>query len=216
MASTIMHIAVASQIYKKLDNKTHISYYDYILGAIAPDISKQLNQSKNESHFIKNNSGIPNIFDFLEKYRDTLTNSFNLGYYIHLYTDKLFFEEYLPLFIQDDMLKSSIKFLDGNILDLSLKERTTLLYNDYTNLNLLLIDAYNLNLEIFYNDFRKPVTDIKEIDCDKLYILIDNMGIIIENSKTDKRYIMELDSVKSFIDNCSNEIYENLISLDLF
>ena len=44
----------------------------------------------------------------------------------------------------------------------------------------------------------------------------DNMGIIIENSTRDKRYIIEIDSVKSFIDDCSLEIYENLISLDLF
>ena len=200
MASTIMHIAVASQIYKRIEDKTNISYYDYILGSIAPDISKQIGQNKKESHFIQDNTGIPNIISFLEKYKDTLTNSFNLGYYIHLYTDKMFFESYFPLFVKDDILKSSIKFLDGDLLDLSLRERTNLLYNDYTNLNLLLIDEYKLNLDIFYNEFRKPISDIEEIDCSKLYILIDNMGVIIENSKRDKRYIIDLDSIKSFID----------------
>jgi len=216
MASVIMHIAVASQVYKKITDKTNISYYDFILGTIAPDISKQIGQGKMDSHFITENNGIPNIINFLEKYRNSLTNSFNLGYYIHLYTDKIFFEDYFPLFVKDDILKSSVKFLDGDVLDLSLRERTNLLYNDYTNLNLLLIDEYNLDLKIFYNEFRKPITDITEIDCSKLNILIDNMGIIIENSTRDKRYIIEIDSVKSFIDDCSLEIYENLISLDLF
>lgn len=211
-----MHIAVANQIYKKITNKSHISYYDYILGSIAPDVSKQIGLDKDESHFITDNSYVPNIIMFLEKYKDTLSNSFNLGYYVHLYTDKLFYEEYLPLFVKDDVLKSSVKCLDGNVLDLSLDERRDLLYNDYTNLNLSLIDKYQLDLSIFYNNFRKPISDIEEVDINQLDKLIDNMGIIIENSKSDKRYVIDINSICSFIDNCSEEIYENLISLDLF
>ena len=80
MASVIMHIAVASQIYKKINNKTHISCYDYILGSIAPYISKLIGQDYRESHFIEDIIDIPNIIGFLEKYKETLTNSFNLGY----------------------------------------------------------------------------------------------------------------------------------------
>jgi len=163
MASTIMHIAVASQVYKKIEDKTNISYYDYILGSIAPDISKQIGINKKESHFIIDDTSNPNLILFLEKYRDTLSNSFNLGYYIHLYTDRLFYMEYLPLFIQDDILNSYVKCLDGSILNLSIDDRKDLLYNDYTNLNLLLIDEYNLDLDIFYNEYRKPITEIEEV-----------------------------------------------------
>lgn len=213
MASTIMHIAVASQIYKMLEDKANISYYDYILGSIAPDISKQIGINKRKSHFITDDSSNPNLVLFLEKYRDTLSNSFNLGYYIHLYTDRLFYQDYLPLFVQDDILNSYVKCLDGSVLNLSIKERKDLLYNDYTNLNLLLIDEYKLNLEVFYNDFRKPITEINEVMVDKLDILINNIGVIIENSKNEKRYIIDIDSIKSFIDDCSKEIYDNLKSL---
>lgn len=215
MASCIMHIAIAEEIYKKINDKSCISYQDYILGSIAADISKLVGEDKDKAHFITDNSEVPNIILFLEKYRDSLSNSFNLGYYIHLYTDKLFYEEYLPLFITDDILKSSVRCLDGNILDLSLDERMNLLYNDYTNLNLKLIDEYNLNLDIFYNEFRKPITEIEEIDSSKLDILINNMGNIIANSKNDKSYIIDISSIKTFIDVSAKEIYDNLVNLKI-
>lgn len=84
MASTIMHIAVANEIYKKLKNNIEIKEYDYFLGSIAPDLSKLIGDSKKESHFITNETEIPNIDLFLDKYK--LNKSFNIGYYIHLYT----------------------------------------------------------------------------------------------------------------------------------
>ena len=49
MASAIIHIAVA----KCLENKLHIeNKKDYYLGSIAPDISKQIGQTKIKSHFL--------------------------------------------------------------------------------------------------------------------------------------------------------------------
>ena len=108
MASSIMHIAVANEIYKKIENKINIDYYDYILGSVAPDLSKLINESKEISHFLDNNQDIPNIDKFLKKYINTLDNSFNLGYFIHLYTDRLFYRDYLPLFAKDDIISSNI------------------------------------------------------------------------------------------------------------
>ena len=66
MASTIMHIAVADQIYKKLSNKKEINYYEYILGSIAPDLSRTLNEKKDKSHFFNQNN-LPDLNLFLKK-----------------------------------------------------------------------------------------------------------------------------------------------------
>ena len=47
---------------------------------------------------------------------------------------------------------------------------------------------YDMDLSLFYEEFREPKTDITEIPTDKLDILINKMGILIENSKEDKTY----------------------------
>ena len=215
MASTIMHIAVAEELYKKIKTKLDINYYDYILGSIAPDLSKLLNAARDNSHFLIPNTETIDIDKFLNKYKTYLTNSFTLGYYIHLYTDKLFYEDYYPLFIKDNFLTSVVKTLDNEVLKMPKDERKQLLYNDYTNLNISLIEQYNLNLDIFYNEYIKPITQITEIPIDKLPLLIDNAGIIIQRLKTKKDYILDISSIKAFIDDCTTELYSNLTSLNL-
>jgi hypothetical protein len=215
MASTIMHIAVANELYKKINSKLHINYYDYILGTIAPDISKIINEPREISHFIEKENELPDINNFLEKYHSTLTNSFNLGYFIHLYTDKLFFKDYYPLFIQDGMFTSIVKKIDGDIIKIRKDDKKKMLYNDYSNLNTQLIDEYQLNLDLFYNEFIQPKTNITEIPINKLNLLIEEAGIIIQNVPTTKEYIIDISSIISFIDNCIDEIYYQLIILNI-
>lgn len=215
MASTIMHIAVADQLYKKIKDKININYSEYILGSISPDISKIINESKEKSHFLDNDKGIPNIDKFLEKYKKNLNNSFTLGYFIHLYTDKLFYKDYYPLFIEDKFFTSIIKCLDGTTISVRPEDKRIMLYNDYTNLNIQLIEEYNLNLDIFYNEFIMPDTTITEIPIHKLNHLIDNASIIIQNIVEEKEYIIDISSIKSFVDDCVEEIYTHLQLLNI-
>lgn len=205
MASAIIHLAVAKQLEDKLTIKRK---YDYYLGSIAPDISKQIGQTKYESHFFKNSAkeDVPNIELFVRKYHDFKNNSFDLGYFIHLYTDKLWNEEFLSKII----CNNSIKLLDGTILNSSEEEIKAIIYSDYTNLNIRLIDEYNLDLSLFYEEFKKPRTNISQIPIDQLDILINKMGIIIENSEDDKKYSFDIDIIKSFITNTCNEILKAL------
>ena len=215
MASTIMHMAVADQLYKKIKDKININYYEYMLGSISPDISAIINEPKLKSHFLDSNNGIPNIEKFLKKYKKNLSNSFTLGYFIHLYTDKLFYKDYYPLFIEDKFFTSIIKCLDGTTIKVRPEDKRKMLYNDYTNLNKQLIEEYNLNLEILYNEFIIPDTTITEIPIHKLNLLIDNAGIIIQNISIEKEYIIDITSIKSFIDDCIEEIYSYLIAINI-
>ena len=87
MASAIIHLAVAKTLEQYLPIKNKRDYY---LGSIAPDISKQIGENKQRSHFLINTrDDIPNMELFREKYPNFKDNSFDLGYYIHLYTDRL-------------------------------------------------------------------------------------------------------------------------------
>lgn len=208
MASAIIHLAVAKTLeqYLNIENPR-----DYYLGSIAPDISKQIGENKQKSHFLINaRDDIPNIELFINKYPNFKDNSFNLGYFIHLYTDKVWFSR----FISQICAGNYIKLLDGTVINTTPEEMQKIVYQDYTNLNVKLLDEYKMDLSLFYEDFIKPDTELDEIPTDKLNILIDKMGLIIENSKEEKPYTFDTFLVLDFIDKVSQEIL-NILKIEI-
>ena len=204
MASAVIHLAVAKELEKDLNIKYKKDYY---LGSIAPDLAKQIGETKDKSHFIINSpQDIPNINLFVNKYKKFKKNDFELGYFIHLYTDKLWYEDFIPNIESNN----SIKLLDGTIMQTTPDQITHMIYSDYTNINIDLIENHNLDLSLFYEEFKKPKTKIDEIPIDKLNILINKMGIIIENSKRERTYTFDTYVVEKFINNAIIKIKEEL------
>ena len=200
MASAIIHLAVAKTLeqYLNIENPR-----DYYLGSIAPDIAKQIGESKQRSPFLINSrDDIPNIELFTSKYPNFKENSFDLGYFIHLYTDKIWFSRFTSQIYSGNY----IKLLDGTVITSSPEEIMKIVYQDYTNLNIQLLDEYKMDLSLFYEEFIVPNTSIEEIPKEKLNILIDKMGLIIENSKEEKPYTFDIFLVLQFIDEASQEI----------
>ena len=204
MASAVIHIAVAKEINKDLKMREK----ELFLGTIAPDISKQLGESKVKSHFLLNDkSDLPILDNFLDKYQDNLNNPFIMGYYIHLFTDCLWFKYFISEITNDN---DYIKLLNGNKIDCSKKEISKLIYNDYTNLNTLLIEEYNLDLSLFYEELEIPNIKFDEVPLDKLQIIVDQMGIIIENSKKEYTYSFNIDNIKQFVETCKKIISNDI------
>jgi len=194
MASAVIHMTVASEINKVLKR----DYDKLIIGSLAPDISKIIGETKLRSHFLvtlENNNNIPNIDVFLSAYKEYLYDDFVMGYFIHLYTDYLWFKYFIPE-IYD---KVSIKKLDGTVIKCTKEMASTYIYNDYTNLNIDLIDKYELNLKIFYSELPKIDPIITEIPMNRLDLLIEKMGLIIKNTKVNKSYVFDLENIDSFI-----------------
>lgn len=207
MASAIIHIAITNNLNKKLKrDKTKI-----LIGTIAPDIAKMLGETKKRSHFQKeDHDNIPRLNLFLKKYQKYLDDDFVLGYYIHLFVDYLWFKYFIPEIINND--KKLIKRLDGTIIKYNGDEFVSYLYNDYTNLNQIVIDKYNLDLKIFYNELPKFKNIITEIPMDKIDFLIDKMGLIIMESKKSKPFCVDSSSIENFI-KTSTEIIEGNLEL---
>lgn len=202
MASSMIHICVANEVNKYLKRKSK----DILIGSIAPDIAKQINETKTKSHFLDKNDDIPNIEKFLDKYQNNLNNDFVMGYFIHLYTDYLWFKYFISNFIKENYVYT----IDGEKVKLSEDEQIEYIYNDYTNLNIRLIDEYNLDLSMFYEDIPKLENIITEIPMDKINIIIDKAGLIIKNTKEKKSYIFDLDIINKFIDFSVSDILVQL------
>lgn len=204
MASAVIHLAVAKVLEPYFDIKNRKDYY---LGSIAPDIAKQIGRTKQESHFLyEEKDDVPNIKMFTNKYPNFYKNDFDLGYYIHLFTDKLWFDKFLNTLVQSN----SIRLIDGTIVNVPPEELPQLIYSDYTNLNVKVIEEYNMDLSLFYEEFEKPKTSIDEVPIEKLNILIDKMGVIIENSTNEKNYIFDIYLIKEFIETTKERILKEI------
>lgn len=204
MASAIIHIAVCNEINKKLKrDNTKI-----LLGSIAPDISKLVGENKVRTHFLTSEkSDIPGIDKFLGIYGDKLTDDFVLGYYIHLYTDYLWFKYFMPEIF--DKEKNIIYKLDGTSIKCEPSLIVKYIYNDYTNLNSELVKRYDLDLKFLYDSPSIP-NIIVEAHMDKLDVLRAANIKILENSKVNKDYTFNIDMIDSFIKLSVELILANL------
>jgi len=192
MASSMIHVAVAKEINKTLKRKEH----DLLLGSIAPDLSKHVNETKIKSHFLDDlNDSAPIINRFLNKYEKYLNDDFVMGYYIHLYTDYLWFK----YFISEIFTENEIKKLDGTTVKLTTKLELKYIYNDYTNLTTDLLDKYDLNLSIFYLEIPEFKNIIEEIPMDKLKLLVDATGISLKEEANNKSYVFTKEDIDQFI-----------------
>ena len=198
MASSMIHVAVAKKINKTLKRKEH----DLLIGAIAPDISKLINEDKIKSHFLDDiTDEIPILERFLSKYESKLDDDFVMGYYIHLYTDYLWFK----YFISDILDTNEIKKIDGTVVKINTYLKTRFIYNDYTNLNVELLDKYDLDLSMFYEEIPLFENIIEEIPMDKIKLIVDAVGIGVREAVINKEYVFTAEDVDQFI-QVSSEI----------
>ena len=79
------------------------------------------------------------------------------------------------------------------------------------SLLLNLIDEYNLELSLFYEDFILPNTNFNEFPIEKLNLLIDQMGLIIENTKKEKELIFDLYEVEKFIEETILKLKKDIL-----
>ena len=84
------------------------------------------------------------------------------------------------------------------------------IYNDYTDLIINLIDDYNLDLKIFYNEIPDMDNIIEEIPMDKLYLIVNKAAEIIENTKFRKDLVFNMEDIHKFIKYSSDIILTDI------
>lgn len=209
MASAMIHIAVANEINKvlKMDQRK------LLIGSIAPDMGKLIGRGKLITHFLDEDGpdDIPNMDLFVNKYKDYLNDPFVLGYYIHLYTDYFWFKYFIDEIYKNDYITK----LDGTVVKCNGRMSSLYIYNDYTNLNVDLLDIYDLDCKIFYMEPPELIDVIEEIDMTKIQLLLDQMGIIVENTSKKKEFVFNMDAVQKFISTSSQFILSEIEKLGI-
>ncbi|MBJ7689227.1 zinc dependent phospholipase C family protein [Weissella confusa] len=130
MGSRLMHAAIATLLmakYHQLDTT-------FLVGNEAPDVDKINQMTKDETHYlVPSNRGTRRVDlrAFLQDHPETLSDSFNLGYYTHLLTDEIWLTDVFMNVVppQDDPRRPAVL------------ERY---YEDFKKLNPYLVHKYGL------------------------------------------------------------------------
>ena len=108
-----------------------------------------------------------------------------------------------------------IKKLDGREVKCVGNMDCIYIYNDYLNTNCKILDEYDLDLKIFYNELPTFDNIIEEIPMDKLSLIVNKAGEIIENSKVGKDMVFDINNINKFISISVNIIESNLRELKI-
>lgn len=192
MASILIHVAVAKEINKVINRDEK----SILIGSMAPDIAKLLGRPKTGSHFVTSvDNDIPNMDLFYSKYQSYLNDDFVMGYFIHLFTDYLWGK----YFMSELRYKDTLKDLDGNIINATEDEFKDYVYNDYTSLNIQLINEYDIPVKVLYDRIPEFKNIIQEIPMNRLDIIVDRAGEILAKTKEEKSIIFDITNIKQFI-----------------
>lgn len=202
MASLLIHLAVGKKVNEKLCKKEE----PFLTGCIAPDLAKFVGLKRSDSHF-QDHDGNYDLKKFLDKYYDYKDNEYVLGYYVHLYTDYLWYRYFASEIMDDNYITkldgTKVKYVSENMAKLYL-------YNDYTNLSFDIINEYGLDLEFFHKNEYYSNSIIEEIPYDKISILIDTTVDILNQKAYKSNFVFNFEQVKQFIDIIADYIIANL------
>ncbi len=197
MASLVIHMCVA----KRMNEKLKLPLNMLLLGSIAPDISKRVDETKTRSHFLTEGE-IEDIPRFLEKYKNQLNHPFMMGYFIHLYTDFL----WKKYFISELAENNAITLLNGDKIPIDSLLYHELLYSDYANVEVQLLDEYELDLSLFCKEVVLPKLNMSEIPVERLQLMIDYVSTLIENAKKSESNMFNFEQIKAFIETTADLI----------
>lgn len=137
MACATIHLAIAKTYLNKHKN---LNYEKFIAGTLFPDADKD----NDKTHYTNKNRGSDNVshvrskvnlYAFLNEHNNL--DDFELGWFLHLVTDYLFFEEC---------------FTEEYLLSVSYEDFCKDLYFAYNHLNLYLSEKYHI-IESDYKEY---------------------------------------------------------------
>ena len=227
MPAWITHLDVATKVCDKLK----IEKNRFLIGNLMPDAERHVVKDFSifvpweVSHFgevIKINGinmNLPNISNFLEKYKVKLDNPVVLGYLSHLLTDYYYNKEtYLHHTIPDKAgNKIGIILKDGSKKFCDRYTISDVKHNDFNLFQDYLRKKQEFDIPIFTENMMKDIMEIEEVpynneDIKKIIKYVNENKEEKYNENIDKNYIMlTSDEMKREHENCVKFVYENII-----
>ena len=206
MPSSLIHLAVAKEVVKKLP----LNEDEFFYGNILPDFLKIKNYKKKEKlHFYEKTvvNGITkknvNLQNFIDTYKTELKDSVSFGVYSHFITDHFWIEQ----FIKQHLVKQNGKIYIKTKRGLIRNNRITI-YVDYNRMANWMVNEYILSKEfvksINYNGVFSKVYDMPK---EEIYSILAGFMSAIRKEEMD---VFTKEEITRFIKSTALKVEERL------
>lgn len=221
MPGFILHITTAKMLFDKYN--MDVDQDAFGVGNLIPDSVSD----KTFSHFRhpsrnKKLMVYPDMDLFLDKYQHLLSDSSCLGYYFHLYVDRIYAKDYIPQIVtfydenglevsdRADITHALIK-RTGELVPIKTFFSDEYYYGDFTKLNTYLINRFDLSTSLNKN-VKNP--GISEVDYADIAAIEKNLQeyLDVPEDAVNELKVFEAEHLINFLEGLVDEFVERIKS----
>lgn len=218
MPGFILHMAAARMLFDKWEKarssseRTFIDCNSFQVGTLIPDSVTD----KTFSHFrhpdrSKKLIVYPDLDLFLKKYRQLLSDNSCLGYYFHLYIDRVYAKDYIPQIVTF-YDASGQEASDRKDITHALIKRTSELvpiktifsdeyyYGDFTKMNTYLMNRFHLSTDIINDVVNPGIEEVNYNDITKIQKQLQNYLDVSEAAVNDLK-VFDIEDLLLFLEH---------------
>lgn len=222
MPGFILHITAAKMLFDKC--KSSIDQDAFQSGNLIADSVVD----KTYSHFRHPDRNMklmvyPDLDLFLNKYRQLLNDSSCLGYYFHLYIDRVYAKDYIPQIItfydangleasdRADITHAFIK-RTGELVPIKTIFSDEYYYGDFTKMNTYLMKRFSLSTDLVC-DVKNP--GIAEVDYNDMHKIQKQLQgyLDVPDEAINELKVFDVEDLLNFLDKAAGEFAEMLGNL---
>ena len=220
MPGYILHITAAKMLFDKVKNNwDSVDRNAFQIGNLIPDSVAD----KTYSHFRHPDRSeklmvYPDLELFLNKYRHLLTDSSCLGYYFHLFIDRVYAKDYISQIItfydkngqessdRADIIHALIK-RTGELIPVKTLFSDDYYYGDFTKMNTYLINRFGLSTDIVGHVINPG---IKEVDYENIAMIRKQLQgyLDVPEEAAKELRVFDIDDLLRFLDKTSEQFIQ--------
>ena len=162
----------------------------------------------------------PDLDLFLDKYRQLLCDSSCLGYYFHLYIDRVYAKDYIPQVVtfydangqeaedRKDITHALIK-RTGELVPIKTIFSDEYYYGDFTKLNTYLINRFNLSTDLACDVVNPGIEEVDYKDIQKILKQLQGYLDVSEDAVKELK-VFDIEDLLRFLDEAAGMFVELL------
>lgn len=219
MPGFILHITAAKMLFDKLENFAKKDAFQ-VGNLIADSVT-----DKTYSHFRHPDRNeklmvYPDLDLFFDKYRHLLSDSSCLGYYFHLYIDRVYAKDYIPQIItfydvngQESSDKADITHAlikrTGELVPIKTIFSDTYYYGDFTKMNTYLMKRYSLSTDLSFDVINPGIEEVDYDNIVKIHKQLEEYLTVSENDVYDLK-VFDVEDLLQFLEQAVEEFVHEL------
>ena len=217
MPGFILHITAARMLFDKLTDTCHTIDFDsfQVGNLIADSVS-----DKTYSHFRHPDRNeklmvYPDLDLFLNKYGHLLSDDSCLGYYYHLFIDRVYAKDYLAQIVDFYDIHGQEASDRADITHALIKRTKELVpiktffsdeyyYGDFTKLNTYLINRFHLSTDLVFGVMNPGIEEVDYKNIQKIQKQLQGY-LDVPESAVDELKVFDIEDLLKFLDEAAEE-----------